>query len=87
MSNVVESSLVIERTYTAAVEELWDLWTTKEGFEFVVGSGRLPRRRSRDRGSAEWRLALRYVGRHARDDRDDDQNGPTVINRLSRLLL
>ena len=33
MSNVVELSLVIERTYTAAVEELWDLWTTKDGFE------------------------------------------------------
>ncbi|WP_010587524.1 SRPBCC family protein [Schlesneria paludicola] len=25
--------IVIERTYTAAVKELWELWTTKEGFE------------------------------------------------------
>jgi uncharacterized protein YndB with AHSA1/START domain len=25
--------IVIERTYRAAVQELWDLWTTKEGFE------------------------------------------------------
>jgi uncharacterized protein YndB with AHSA1/START domain len=25
--------VVIERTYQARVEELWDLWTTKEGFE------------------------------------------------------
>jgi len=25
--------IVIERTYRAAVEELWELWTTKEGFE------------------------------------------------------
>ena len=24
---------VIERTFRATVEELWDLWTTKEGFE------------------------------------------------------
>jgi uncharacterized protein YndB with AHSA1/START domain len=24
---------VIERTYRASVEELWELWTTKEGFE------------------------------------------------------
>lgn len=24
---------VLERTYRARVEELWDLWTTKEGFE------------------------------------------------------
>ena len=26
-------AMVIERTYRARVEELWDLWTTKEGFE------------------------------------------------------
>jgi uncharacterized protein YndB with AHSA1/START domain len=26
-------SVVIERTYRARVEELWELWTTKEGFE------------------------------------------------------
>jgi uncharacterized protein YndB with AHSA1/START domain len=25
--------LVIERTYRASVDELWELWTTKEGFE------------------------------------------------------
>ena len=25
--------VVIERTYTAKVEELWELWTTKHGFE------------------------------------------------------
>src|SRR5687767_9404267 len=32
--NVKErSNVVIERTYRARVEELWDLWTTKEGFE------------------------------------------------------
>jgi len=27
------SKIVIERTYRASVEELWELWTTKEGFE------------------------------------------------------
>ena len=26
-------AVVIERTYQARVEELWELWTTKEGFE------------------------------------------------------
>lgn len=26
-------SFVIERTYRASIEELWALWTTKEGFE------------------------------------------------------
>src|SRR5438045_6880083 len=25
--------VVVERTYRAPVEELWDLWATKEGFE------------------------------------------------------
>jgi len=33
MTEQIQSSLVIERTYKAAVEELWELWTTKEGFE------------------------------------------------------
>src|SRR5690349_18255944 len=30
---VVKSRVIIERTYEASVGELWDLWTTKEGFE------------------------------------------------------
>lgn len=33
MMEQIESSLVVERTYEADVEELWELWTTKEGFE------------------------------------------------------
>ncbi len=28
-----EAKIVIERTYRARVEDLWDLWATKEGFE------------------------------------------------------
>jgi len=28
-----ETKIVIERTYRASVQELWELWTTKEGFE------------------------------------------------------
>jgi uncharacterized protein YndB with AHSA1/START domain len=32
------SSAVIERTFRARVEELWDLWTTKEGFESWWGA-------------------------------------------------
>lgn len=33
MIDPIASSLVIERTYTAGLEELWELWTTKAGFE------------------------------------------------------
>ena len=33
MMEQIESSLVVERTYKADIEELWELWTTKEGFE------------------------------------------------------
>jgi uncharacterized protein YndB with AHSA1/START domain len=33
MSDQIESSIVIERTYAAPIEELWALWTTKDGFE------------------------------------------------------
>lgn len=29
----VQSSIVIERSYAAEPEELWSLWTTKEGFQ------------------------------------------------------
>ncbi len=32
------SSAIIERTYRARVEDLWGLWTTKEGFESWWGS-------------------------------------------------
>jgi uncharacterized protein YndB with AHSA1/START domain len=28
-----EGKVVIERTYRAGIAEVWDLWTTKEGFE------------------------------------------------------
>ena len=31
--NRAKRAVVIERTYRARVEELWELWTTKEGFE------------------------------------------------------
>lgn len=33
MTDRIESNFVIERTYQAAPEDLWELWTTKEGFE------------------------------------------------------
>lgn len=33
MTDQIESTLVIERTYDAEIEDLWQLWTTKEGFE------------------------------------------------------
>jgi uncharacterized protein YndB with AHSA1/START domain len=33
MNSQIESSIVVERAYEADVEELWELWTTKDGFE------------------------------------------------------
>ena len=33
MSTTTKPKTVIERTYKARVAELWDLWTTKQGFE------------------------------------------------------
>jgi uncharacterized protein YndB with AHSA1/START domain len=33
MSDTIAASIVIERTYAASAQELWDLWTTKAGFE------------------------------------------------------
>lgn len=34
-----ERKIVIEREYQASVQDLWDLWTTKEGFESWWGPG------------------------------------------------
>lgn len=33
MADQIESSIVIERSYKAELEDIWALWTTKEGFE------------------------------------------------------
>ncbi len=33
MSTPNKTPIVVERTYKANVKELWDLWTTKKGFE------------------------------------------------------
>ncbi len=33
MTETSTSKVIIERSYRARVEELWELWTTKEGFE------------------------------------------------------
>ena len=33
MTDQIEANLVIERTYKADVDDLWHLWTTKEGFQ------------------------------------------------------
>lgn len=33
MTDRLQSSLVIERTYSADPQELWSLWTTKDGFQ------------------------------------------------------
>ena len=33
MTDQIDSSLVIERTYAADVADLWALWTSKDGFE------------------------------------------------------
>ena len=44
MTNLIETAsratnakIVFERTYRASVRELWDMWTTKEGFESQLG--------------------------------------------------
>ncbi len=46
MSDTIAASIVIERTYAATAQELWDLWTTKDGFEILVGTAGFPRRRA-----------------------------------------
>jgi uncharacterized protein YndB with AHSA1/START domain len=31
--NKIKQKITIERSYRASAEDLWDLWTTKEGIE------------------------------------------------------
>lgn len=40
MTDGPAASIVITRVYRATVAELWDLWTTKEGFESWWGPER-----------------------------------------------
>jgi len=37
--NPSDRKIVIERTYMASIDDLWDLWTTKEGIESWWGPG------------------------------------------------
>lgn len=50
--------LVFERTYRASVDELWELWTTKEGFESWWPPRGVPRQGSRHRSAAERQAAV-----------------------------
>jgi uncharacterized protein YndB with AHSA1/START domain len=58
MTDQIEANIVIERTYKADVQELWALWTTKDGFESWWG----PEQFRADVHTIEARLggALRY---------------------------
>ncbi len=33
-------AMTFERSYEASVADLWELWTTKDGFRVVVGTAR-----------------------------------------------
>jgi uncharacterized protein YndB with AHSA1/START domain len=39
MNNRSDRRIVIERRYEAAIQDVWDLWTTKEGIESWWGPG------------------------------------------------
>ena len=69
-----QAKVVIERTYRAQIEELWELWTTKAGFESWWGprafaSMSTPSMRARavrsirhDRGRARPIAAMKQMG-------------------------
>ena len=38
-SDTAKRRIVIERTYQARIQEVWELWTTKEGIESWWGPG------------------------------------------------
>jgi len=39
MDNTPRRRITLERTYTATLQEVWDLWTTREGIESWWGPG------------------------------------------------
>ena len=56
-SRATKAKIVFERTYQASVRELWDMWTTKEGFE----SWWAPEGLRAEVRTMEARLGGRYV--------------------------
>jgi uncharacterized protein YndB with AHSA1/START domain len=56
-SRAIKAKIVFERTYRASVRELWDMWTTKEGFE----SWWAPEGLRAEVRTMEARLGGRYV--------------------------
>ncbi|HZZ68478.1 MAG TPA: SRPBCC domain-containing protein [Phenylobacterium sp.] len=77
-AGAVQAAVVIERTYRAAVEELWALWATKDGFESWWGPEgfrvEVHRLEPREGGALEYDMiadapemvaAMRQMGRPA----------------------
>ena len=53
-NNRPDHKIVIERTYAASIEDVWELWTTKGGYRIMVGSRRLLRRGLPARSQGRW---------------------------------
>ena len=53
-NNRCDHKIVIERTYEASIEDVWELWTTRRGNRIVVGSGRVLGKGSRARSESRW---------------------------------
>jgi uncharacterized protein YndB with AHSA1/START domain len=63
-AGVTRPKVVFERTYRARIEELWELWTTKKGFESWWG----PEGFRVEVHTLEARVGERAHGGHARSD-------------------
>ena len=63
-TNQADGKIVIERTYAASIDDLWELWTTKEGIESWWGpEGFSTKVHSLDlRPSGQMRYAMTAVG-------------------------
>jgi uncharacterized protein YndB with AHSA1/START domain len=51
-NNRSDRKIVIERTYEASIEDVWELWATREGIESWWGPGRIFGEGSRTRSEA-----------------------------------
>ncbi len=86
MNDTTEASIVVERTYKATAQELWDLWTHEGRFRILVGAGGF--RADVHAMDARQGGAFHYdmVAKHAGDGRSHEADGQPGLARDARHL-
>ena len=86
-SRATKAKIVFERTYRASVRELWDMWTTKEGFESWWAPEGLLRGSPDDGSAAGGAVRVRHDWRYAGNDCGAREVRPAAFPSGPRPLL